>query len=97
MRRDCAGVDEKLHRRKGRVRKDVEQHGRRVRAALVRSARRPAHLPAVPAGTQARLLLTGETLPTHTAADRPSASIAHPFDPIGVITSGIRGDNQRNS
>ena len=39
-RRGCAGVDEQLHRRKGRVRKEVEQQGRRVRVAWVRRVRR---------------------------------------------------------
>ena len=42
MRRDCAGVDEQLHRQKGRVRKEVEQQGRRVRVAWVRRVRRRA-------------------------------------------------------
>ena len=36
----CAGVDEQLHRQKGRVRKEVEQQGRRVRVAWVRRVRR---------------------------------------------------------
>ena len=33
-------MDEQLHRRKGRVRKEVEQQGRRVRVAWVRRVRR---------------------------------------------------------
>ena len=37
-------MDEQLHRRKGRAHKEVEQQGRRVRAAWVRSVRRPVHL-----------------------------------------------------
>ena len=40
MRRDCAGVDEQLHRQKGRVRKGVEQQRKRVRVAWVRRVRR---------------------------------------------------------
>ena len=31
----CLHTDEQLHRRKGRVRKEVEQHGRRARVAAV--------------------------------------------------------------
>ena len=33
-------MDEQLHRRKGRVRKEVEQRGRRMRVAWVRRVRR---------------------------------------------------------
>ena len=36
----CADVDEQLHRQKGRVRKEVEQQGRRVRVAWMRRERR---------------------------------------------------------
>ena len=42
--RECAGVDVQLHRQKGRVRKEVEQQGKRVRVAWVRRVRRPVHL-----------------------------------------------------
>ena len=37
-------MDAQLHRPKGRAHKEVEQQGRRVRAAWVRSVRRPVHL-----------------------------------------------------
>ena len=37
-------MDEQLHRQKGRVHKEVEQQGKRVRAAWVRRVRRPVHL-----------------------------------------------------
>ena len=37
-------MDEQLHRRKGRAHKEVEQQGRRLRAAAVRRVRRPVHL-----------------------------------------------------
>ena len=37
-------MDEQLHRQKGRVHKEVEQQGKRVRAAWVQRVRRPVHL-----------------------------------------------------
>ena len=37
-------MDEQLHRRTGRGHREVEQQGRRLRAAAVRRVRRPVHL-----------------------------------------------------
>ena len=37
-------MDEQLHRQTGRVHKEMEQQGKRVRVARVRRVRRPVHL-----------------------------------------------------